>query len=489
MEVPENGVSVHNGHMGKHQLPDAADFTADANPDADPAAGTTADPTAGTGIATRGGKTAPDAKPLAVPGPSAEVEAERRKALRRHKAFALSLLIFAAVVYLICRYIETRPGETDTWVGFVRAASEAGMIGGLADWFAVTALFRHPMGLKIPHTAIIRRKKDELGVALSGFVGENFLNAQLITEKVRQAQIPDRVGEWLSKPENGEVVSREAGKLTANIVKAIDPKDAEAVINSALIDKLAEPAWGPPAGRLLEQLIAEGKAEPVVDELAKWLHKKALTSEDLISKLLDERRPIWAPRFVNELVGDKVYRELIEFTGAVASQPDHEARQSVRRFLNKLANDLQYDAGMITKMEEIKKDVMGSGAVAQAAPTIWASASASLTEAASDPDSILRRKVAELAVRWGERVLIDDTLRSDLDNRITGAATFLADNYAPEVTSIISETIERWDANEASDKIELMVGKDLQWIRVNGTVVGALAGLTIYTVSHLMFGA
>ena len=144
---------------------------------------------------------------------------------------------------------------------------------------------------------------------------------------------------------------------------------------------------------------------------------------------------------------------------------------------------------MITKMEEIKKDVMGSGAVAQAAPTIWASASASLTEAASDPDSILRRKVAELAVRWGERVLIDDTLRSDLDNRITGAATFLADNYAPEVTSIISETIERWDANEASDKIELMVGKDLQWIRVNGTVVGALAGLTIYTVSHLMFGA
>ncbi|NLZ58391.1 MAG: DUF445 domain-containing protein [Corynebacterium sp.] len=446
--------------MGKHQLPD----TVSASPEA-------------------------LAEPLAVPGPSAEVEQQRRSALRKHKAFALSLLIFAAVIYLLCRYVETRPGDTAAWVGFVRAASEAGMIGGLADWFAVTALFRHPMGLKIPHTALIRKKKDELGVALSGFVGDNFLNAQLITEKVQQAQIPERAGEWLSQPDNGEIVSREAGKLTANIIKAIDPKDAEAVINSALIDKLAEPAWGPPAGRLLEQLIAEGKAEPVVQELSLWLHKKALGSEELINKLLDERRPIWAPKFVNELVGDKVYRELIQFTEAVAADPEHEARQSLRRFLNKLANDLQYDAGMITKVEEIKRDVMGSSAITQAAPTIWASASASLIEAASDPDSILRRKVAELSVRWGERVLNDEELRVDLDKRITGAAAFLADNYAPEVTGIISETIERWDADEASDKIELMVGKDLQWIRVNGTVVGALAGLAIYTVSHLMFGA
>ncbi|EEW48419.1 hypothetical protein HMPREF0290_2985 [Corynebacterium efficiens YS-314] len=454
--------------MGKHELPETTG-----------AAGTVAVTTV------RG----PEKDPLAVPGPSAEVEAQRRKALRRHKAFALGLLIFAAVVYLICRYIETRPGDTAAWVGFVRAASEAGMIGGLADWFAVTALFRHPMGLPIPHTALIRKKKDELGVALSSFVGENFLNAQLITEKVRQAKIPERAGQWLAQPENSEVVSREVGKLTANVVKAIDPEDAEAVINSALIDKLAEPAWGPPLGRLLDQLIAEGKAEPVVQQLTEWVHKKALGSEDLIDRLLNERRPIWAPKFVNELVGDRVYRELIQFTEAVSTDPNHEARQSIRRFLTKLATDLQYDAGMITKVEEIKHDVMGSAAVTQAAPTIWASASASLIDAASDPDSMLRRKIAELSVRWGERVLNDETLRTDLDRRLMGAATFLADNYAPEVTGIISETIERWDADEASDKIELMVGKDLQWIRVNGTVVGALAGLAIYTVSHLMFGA
>lgn len=424
-----------------------------------------------------------------VPGPVPEVEAARRRELRRHKAFATGLLIFAALIYLLCRYVETRPGETATWVGFVRAAAEAGMIGGLADWFAVTALFRHPLKLPIPHTAIIPKKKDQLGEALSGFVGENFLNAQLITEKVSQAQIPERAGKWLAQPENGEKVSREVGKLTANIVRAIDPKDAEAVINAAVIDKLGEPAWGPPAGRLLEQLIAEGKTEPVVQELAQWLHKKALGSEELIDRLLNERRPIWAPKFTAQLVSGKVYEEVIKFTAAVAEDPKHEARISLRRFLNNLAQDLQYDAAMITRVEKIKQDVMGSAAIAQAAPTIWESASASLIDAASDESSLLRRKIAEASVVWGQRVLDDENLRSSLDNRITKAAAFLADNYAPEVTSIISETIERWDADEASEKIELMVGKDLQYIRLNGTIVGALAGLGIYTVSHILFGA
>lgn len=424
-----------------------------------------------------------------MPGSSPEVEEQRRRELRKHKSIATGLLIFAALVYLLCRYLETREGGADAWVGFVRAAAEAGMIGGLADWFAVTALFRHPLRLKIPHTAIIPEKKDQLGEALSGFVGDNFLNAQLITEKVSQAKIPERLGEWLAEPENGEKVSREVGKLTANVVRAIDPADAEAVINSAVIDKLAEPAWGPPAGRLLDQLIAEGKTEPVVQELAEWVHKKALGSEELIDRLLNERRPIWAPKFVNELVGDKVYREIIQFTEAVAGDPEHEARRSLRKFLVTLADDLQHDPAMIARVEEIKADVLGSEAVAQAAPTIWASASASLIEAATDEDSVLRRKIAEASVTWGRRVLDDEKLRASLDYRIRGAAAFLADNYAPEVTGIISETIQRWDANEASEKIELMVGKDLQYIRLNGTIVGALAGLAIYTVSHLMFGA
>ena len=363
------------------------------------------------------------------------------------------------------------------------------MIGGLADWFAVTALFRKPLGLPIPHTAIVRNKKDQIGESLSGFVGENFLNAELITQKVRAAGIPDRAGEWLSQPENAEKVSSEAGRLTANIVRALDPKDAEAVINTMLIDKLAQPEWAPPAGRLLEQLIEEGRTNPVVDELVQWLHRKALGSEALITRILDERLPTWAPQFLNDVVGDKVYRELVQWTSAVSTDPNHEARHAIRRFLNNLARDLQEDPTMIQRVEDMKHDIMGSTPVQGLASALWASTSTTLIDAAENPDSLLRQKVAELAVSWGNNLRSDAELRESLDRRITGAAAFLADNYADEVTSIISETVERWDADEASDKIELMVGKDLQYIRLNGTVVGALAGLLIYTVSHLIFGA
>ena len=426
---------------------------------------------------------------LAVPGPSPEVEAERRRVLRRYKAVATGLLLVAAAIYFACRWAEAQPGEMATWVGFVRAAAEAGMIGGLADWFAVTALFRKPLGLPIPHTAIVRNKKDQIGESLSGFVGENFLNAELITQKVRAAGIPDRAGEWLSQPENAEKVSSEAGRLTANIVRALDPKDAEAVINTMLIDKLAQPEWAPPAGRLLEQLIEEGRTEPVVDELVQWLHRKALGSEALITRILDERLPTWAPQFLNDVVGDKVYRELVQWTSAVSTDPNHEARHAIRRFLNNLARDLQEDPTMIQRVEDMKHDIMGSTPVQGLASALWASTSTTLIDAAENPDSLLRQKVAELAVSWGNNLRSDAELRESLDRRITGAAAFLADNYANEVTSIISETVERWDADEASDKIELMVGKDLQYIRLNGTVVGALAGLLIYTVSHLIFGA
>ncbi|MDO4762197.1 MAG: DUF445 family protein [Corynebacterium sp.] len=425
---------------------------------------------------------------LAVPGPSPEMEAFRRKELRKYKSLATGLLIFAAVIFLACRWYETYVDPDATWVGFVRAASEAGMVGGLADWFAVTALFRYPLGLKIPHTAIIRRKKDQVGEALSGFVGENFLNAELITEKVSQAQVPEKIAQWLVVEENAKKVSREVGKLASNAIQALDPQDAEALIRHQLVDKLAQPEWAPPVGRILDQLIDGGHVEPIVDQLIEWGHKKALSSEAFIVRLLDERAPSWAPKFINELVGDKVYRELITWTESVRADKNHEARQAIRNFFVKFAHDLQHDPVMIAKVEDFKADVMASKPVHDAAGMLWKSARANIVAACEDPASMVRVKIVELCMQWGSRLNSDEQMRDKLDQRITGWAAFLADNYADEVTSIISETIERWDANEASEKIELMVGKDLQYIRVNGTVVGALAGLVIYSVSHLLFG-
>lgn len=416
-------------------------------------------------------------------------DAERAVVLRRHKIFVTSLLVLAAIIFLACSWWQSQPGEAPVWVGYVRAAAEAGMVGGLADWFAVTALFRHPMGLPIPHTALIRKKKDQLGDSLSQFVGDNFLNAELITSKVREAKLPELLGEWLGKHENAEKVSHETAKLTTNIVRAIDPNEAEEMIRRHVIDKAAEPIWGPPLGRTLDSLIDEGKLEPAVDELITWAKTKLADSEDAIVTMIDERMPTWAPRFARQLVGDKVFREMSSFIREVEADPQHQARKSIRKGLRQLAYDLQFDATMISRVEDWKADVRASRAVAALPGLVWEKASTGFIDAAEDADSALRQKIVELCVRWGENIRSDKALRDSLDRRINTAVEFLANNYSSEVTGIISETIARWDADEASNKIELMVGKDLQFIRLNGTVVGALAGLVIYTVNQLLFGA
>ena len=423
---------------------------------------------------------------LAVPGPSPEVEAERRRSLRIHKTWVTGLLVLAALIYIACEWWITR-GAAPVWVPYVRAASEAGMVGGLADWFAVTALFRYPMGVPIPHTALVPKKKDQIGGALSEFVGENFLNAELITEKVAEANLPERTGAWLSQPDNAEKVSEQVGRFTGNAITAIDPEDAKALINHQVLDRLAEPAWGPPLGRMLDGLIADGKVEPVVEDIISWGRAKVGTMEESVVTMIDERMPSWAPRFAKELVGERVYRELVEFMREIDSDPDHEARQAIRRTIAQFASDLQFDPERITRVESIKDDIMGSTAAKSVAGEMWGTVSQSLIDASFDPSSPLRRRVAELAQEWGGRIATDAELRASLDRRIQGAARFIADNYASDITAIISDTIGRWDGREAADKIELMVGKDLQYIRVNGTIVGALAGLLIYTVTQLLF--
>lgn len=425
---------------------------------------------------------------LDVPGPTPEVEAQRRRELRMHKTWVTGLLVVAAIIFLACSWwIEHDAYVAPAWVGYVRAAAEAGMVGGLADWFAVTALFRYPMGIPIPHTALVPKKKDQIGDALSEFVGENFLNAQLITEKVAEANLPEKAGSWLAQLDNAEKASEQVGRFIANAVAAIDPKDAEALIQHQFIERLSEPAWGPPLGRTLDGLIQDGKVEPIIEEIISWARGKVRTMEDSVIAMIDERMPTWAPKFATNLVGEKVYRELADFMWEIDTNPDHEARRALRRMLTQFASDLQFDSEMITRVERIKADIVASSAVRSAPSEIWASASQSLIDASCDPTSPLRRRITELAQEWGARINTDPQLRADLDRRIEGASRFVADNYAGDITAIISDTIERWDAREAADKIELMVGKDLQYIRVNGTIVGALAGLVIYTVSQVIF--
>ena len=412
----------------------------------------------------------------------------RRADLRRWKAIALSFLIGAAVIFLGCSWWQASASGAPVWVGYVRAAAEAGMVGGLADWFAVTALFRRPMGLPIPHTALIPNNKDRVGDALKDFVEENFLTADALSAKVWEAELPLWLARQGVEPGRAEEVSAWIGERAASVVADLDPAEAEQFIRTQVMDRLAEPEWGPPLGRLLEGYIAEGKARPLEDDLIDWAHGKILGMESTVVTAIDERMPGWAPRFAREMVGEKVYAELVEFADEVRRNGNHEARLAIRRNLSKLASDLQWDEDMRGRIEGIKQEMLASDQAQKAPAAMWATVSSTLIEQLTDPESFLRQKMTAKVKELAHRLLEDSEFLAQANAFVDKAARYAVEKFAPEIIAIIPETIKRWDAQEASGNIELMVGKDLQFIRLNGTVVGALAGLVIYTVNHLLFG-
>jgi uncharacterized membrane-anchored protein YjiN (DUF445 family) len=421
----------------------------------------------------------------ALAGADTAADAERRRGLRRMKAVALSFLIGASILFLVCRWAEAR--GAGAWTGYVAAASEAGMVGALADWFAVTALFKHPLGIPIPHTAIIKRKKDQLGEGLGTFVRENFMSPEVIETKLRDAQVAGRLGKWLSDPAHAERVAAEAATVLRVGVEMLRDEDVQHVLDRMIVKRIAEPQWGPPIGRVLATLLAEGRQEALLQLLADRAFQWSLNAGEVIERVVERDSPSWSPRWVDHLVGDRIHRELMDFTDKVRRNPDHELRRSATRFLFEFADDLQHDEATIGKAENVKNQIMARDEVARAAETAWNAAKRIFFESVDDPSSALRTRIADSAVHIGESLRDDADLRDKVDNWIIRAAQHLVSQYGAEITTIITDTIERWDADEASRRIELHVGRDLQFIRINGTVVGSLAGLIIYSIAQLLF--
>ena len=415
-----------------------------------------------------------------------EADAERRRALRRMKVVALSFLIGASAVFLGCRWAQAA-GTSAAWVGYVAAAAEAGMVGALADWFAVTALFKHPLGIPIPHTAIIKRKKDQLGEGLGNFVRENFLAPPVVETKIRDAQVAGRFGKWLSETSHAHRVATETSTVLRVLVELLRDEDVQHVIDRMIMRRIAEPQWGPPVGRLLATLLSENRQEALIQLLADRAFHWSLNAGEVIQRVVERDSPSWSPRFIDHLVGDRIHRELMDFTDKVRRNPDHELRRSATRFLFEFADDLQHDPATIARAEAVKEQLLARDEITNAAATAWKTLKRLVLEGVDDPSSALRVRIADSVMRIGESLRDDAELRDKVDNWIVRAAQHLVSQYGVEITAIITETIERWDAEEASRRIELHVGRDLQFIRINGTVVGALAGLAIYTIAQLLF--
>ncbi|WP_284234932.1 DUF445 domain-containing protein [Mycobacterium antarcticum] len=420
-----------------------------------------------------------------IAGVDSAADAERRRGLRNMKLVALSFLLGATVVFLVSTWAQSQgaPG----WVGYVRAAAEAGMVGALADWFAVTALFTHPLGIPIPHTAIIKRKKDQLGEGLGTFVRENFLSPEVVETKIRDADVAMRTGKWLADERNAERVATEASTVLRVLVEMLRDEDVQQVLDRMIVKRVAQPQWGPPVGRVLSSMLAEHRQEALLQLLADRAFEWSLGADEIIERVIERDSPTWTPKWVDGLVGDRIHRELMDFTDKVRRNPDHELRRSATKFLFEFAEDLQNDEATIARAEKVKDQIMARDEVAKAAETAWTTAKRIFMESVDDPTSTLRTRIADSVVNIGESLRDDASLRDKVDNWIVRAAQHLVTQYGMEITAVITETIERWDADEASRRIELHVGRDLQFIRINGTVVGALAGLVIYTVAQVLF--
>jgi uncharacterized membrane-anchored protein YjiN (DUF445 family) len=405
-------------------------------------------------------------------------ELRRRSDLRRMKGYAGGLLVVAVITYAFTRH---HGGA----LGFVNAGAEAAMVGGLADWFAVTALFRSPLGLPIPHTAIIPTRKDALGRSLESFVASNFLSEAVVRDKVIRARVTARVGTWLSDSAHAARVGNELATATRAALRVLRDEDVTAVLETAILRRVAALPWGPPMGRLLGQIVEDGTHHRLVDLAVDEAHGWLLANPDTIISIVADQAPAWSPKFVDEAVAGRAYRELVRFVREVQADPAHPLRQALDSLLARFADDLRTDPYTIHRVELLKERLLTHPDVREAVASIWSTARRLLLDAIDDEHGELRRRTTAGLADLGHRLAADLVLQAKVDGYLADAAAHAAGAYSSEVATVISDTIARWDGQEASRRIELQVGRDLQFIRINGTVVGALAGLAIHTISVL----
>jgi uncharacterized membrane-anchored protein YjiN (DUF445 family) len=403
----------------------------------------------------------------------------RKRGLRRMRVVALSLLGFAALVFVATR---NRDGA---W-GFVNATAEAAMVGALADWFAVTALFRHPMGIPVPHTAIIPNRKDTLGASLEEFVTGNFLTADNARERVVQADVVRRVGRWLTQEQHSAAVITELAKASSRALVAVNDDDVRDFVEHTLVPRIVNEPLSPVVGHLLESVVADGAHHGLVDIALVEVHAWLLKNEDTVGSIVGARAPWWTPAWLDEKVIARVHLEALSWVAEVRDRPNHRARKAFDDLLAQLARDLQHNADTIARAEALKVRVMTHPEIGASAVAVWDAVRSALLGALEDDDGQLRRRGVRALSDFGERLLSDPDLRHRVDGHAADAIGFVVSTYGHEIAKVISATVDRWDGKEAAERIELHVGRDLQFIRINGTIVGGLAGLVIHTLNVLL---
>jgi uncharacterized membrane-anchored protein YjiN (DUF445 family) len=412
--------------------------------------------------------------------PTGPDDAVKLQQLARAKRQATGALVVVTIGFL-----ATLPFE-GTAIEYLRAAAEASMVGGLADWFAVTALFRHPLGIPIPHTAVIPERKDQFGLTLGEFVQRNFLSSDTIAERVRTSRIADRAAAWLADPANADKVAARIADAAAWGVDLVEDEEVHVAIDSIVRRQAERTQLAPIAGRALRAVTATDRHHEVLGAAVSAADRFLEENREALRTRYHRESPWWIPETVDDRIFDRLIDGARRVLGEVATDPRHELRRELDRRLRDLADQLETSPDLIERGEQLKAELLGSPELRKWTRSLWEDAKVALREQAADPDSELRRRLADAVARAGRRLQEDAELRTAVEEVAERGARYVAEHFHDEITALVTTTVQRWDAAETAGRLELLLGRDLQYIRINGTVVGGAAGLAIHAVADVL---
>jgi uncharacterized membrane-anchored protein YjiN (DUF445 family) len=409
---------------------------------------------------------------------SAAADAAKVRSLRRMKFVALSLLLAATALFVAMRLIEDEAGS---WADYVRAFAEAAMVGALADWFAVTALFRHPLGIPIPHTAIIPERKNQIGRSLGEFVQDNFLTKEVVTERLEGMQVGRRLGQWLAERANAARAGQAAADALHGALEIVDDDDVGRAIEQLVIRRAEAIEAAPLVGKAIDIAIEGGHHQQLLDAALRGISHFLDENRAVLRSRLDKESPWWLPEPIDDRIFNKIFGSVQRFLTDVQEHPDHEVRQNLETQVLAFARRLRDDPALAERGEQLKGELLAHPEVRAWIGSLWSELKRTLLDASRNPSSELRARLDAGIRGLGTRIVADESLQHKIDHWVEGAVSYVAENYQHEVANLIATTVERWDAESTSRRLELQVGRDLQFIRINGTIVGGLAGLLIFT--------
>ncbi len=416
------------------------------------------------------------ASPVSAAGHETAAGRVRALAVARRRATAL----LGAVTVLFVAV--TAAGAHGVLLGYVQAGAEASMVGGVADWFAVTALFRHPLGLPIPHTALIVERKGQFAATLGQFVQENFLTADVLAERIHSARLVPRLADWLADEANAARFAGRAADLVVTVAESLRDEDVQRVLTAELTRAVDAVEVAPLAGRVLRVLIAGGHHAEVFNAIVSGADRYLAGHSAEFRELFEAEAPRWVPDAVYRRLFDRMVTRLRQRLAAMAADPGDQTRQQFEEWIAGLPDRLETSPELRERGERLKREVLGSTTLRDWSSSLWRKVKEGLQTQAADPTSELRRRLADALVAVGERLRSDRRLADGLDRMVESGARALADQFHDELAGLVTGTIERWDAAETSSQLELLLGRDLQYIRINGTVVGAAVGLALHAI-------